>query len=100
MACIDGRLGGGRHARISRTALAVAFLAASAAMMGCVQEGSDREEPAATGLPNPAAVFCVDSGGSYEIRRASDGSESGVCTLADGTEVDAWAYFRKKATKE
>lgn len=69
-------------------------------MMGCVPEGSEREEPASAGLPNPTAVFCVDSGGSYEIHRAADGSERGVCILADGTEVDAWEYFRKEATPE
>jgi putative hemolysin len=44
-------------------------------------------------------VFCVDSGGAYEIRRAADGSETGVCILADGAEVDAWTYFREKAAR-
>jgi putative hemolysin len=100
MACIDQYRGGGADARISRTALAVALLAAGAAMMGCVPAGSDGEEPAATGLSNPAAAFCVDCGGTYEIRRAADGSQSGVCILANGTEVDAWEYFRKEATPE
>jgi predicted amidohydrolase YtcJ len=45
-------------------------------------------------LANPAATYCVESGGSYEITTASDGSQSGICTLPDGTKVDAWAHFR------
>jgi putative hemolysin len=69
-------------------------------MIGCVPEGSVDGEPSTVGLANPAAVFCVESGGTYVIRRAADGSESGVCILADGTEVDAWAYFREKAARE
>lgn len=100
MARMDRHRGGRTHARIGRTALAAAFLAAGAAMAGCVPEGSGGEEQAAAGLPDPAAVFCVESGGIYEIRRAADGSQSGVCTLADGTEVDAWTRFRDKAPPE
>jgi putative hemolysin len=74
----------------------VAFLAAGAAMTGCV-DATDGETPATTGLPNPAAIFCIESGGRYEIRRAADGAQTGVCILADGTEADAWTYFREKA---
>lgn len=47
-------------------------------------------------LANPAAVFCVDQGASYEIRTADSGDQTGVCILPDGTEVDAWEYFRSK----
>jgi putative hemolysin len=46
-------------------------------------------------LPNPAAVFCIENGGKYEIRKATDGSQSGVCILSDGREVDAWQFFRQ-----
>ncbi|PCH72694.1 MAG: metal-dependent hydrolase [Rhodobacteraceae bacterium] len=48
---------------------------------------------AATQTANPAATFCVESGGTYETRD-SDAGAIGICILADGTEVDAWAYFR------
>ncbi len=47
-----------------------------------------------TELANPAATFCVESGGTYEIRDGSNG-QTGVCILADGREVDAWEYFRE-----
>lgn len=50
-------------------------------------------EPETTGLANPASVFCVDSGGTSEIRQGTDGAY-GVCILPDGTEVDEWDYYR------
>lgn len=47
----------------------------------------------AVGRANPAAVFCAEQGNRYVIRADSGGSV-GICVLPDGTEVDAWAYFR------
>ncbi|SHE49864.1 hypothetical protein SAMN05444279_10391 [Ruegeria intermedia] len=47
-----------------------------------------------TTMANPAATFCIENGGDYQIRKNADGSEYGVCVLADGTEVDAWDYLR------
>lgn len=49
----------------------------------------------ATETPNPAAVFCVDKGGSYSIVDGDTG-QHGICTLADGRVVDAWDYFREQ----
>ena len=46
-------------------------------------------------LPNPAAQFCVDEGGTYRIVQEAAG-ERGICVLADGREVDAWEYFRER----
>ncbi len=83
---------------VERKVLAVLFLTVGAAMTGCSPEKADNEQPAATELSNPAATFCIEKGGTYEIRRADDGSETGICILADGTEVDAWAYFREQQT--
>ena len=45
--------------------------------------------------PNPAAIFCVEQGGSYTIVDGADG-QRGMCRLADGHEVDAWEYFREQ----
>jgi putative hemolysin len=39
------------------------------------------------GIANPAAVFCAEQGGE------TVGPEP-MCVLPDGTEVDAWEYFR------
>ncbi len=51
-------------------------------------------------IANPAAVFCEDSGGTYDIRDASDGGKTGVCVLPDGEEVDAWEYFRANSAPD
>ena len=47
------------------------------------------------GMANPAAVWCREQGHAYEIRKNPDGSEYGVCIFANGTEVDAWDYYRQ-----
>ncbi len=57
---------------------------------GCGDEVDDAD----TQLPNPASVFCEKSGGIVRTETAEDGSETGVCVLADGTEVDEWEYYR------
>jgi uncharacterized protein len=49
-------------------------------------------------LPNPAAVFCVQSGGKSEIRNGAHG-QYGVCILPDGRVVDEWAYYRANKGK-
>jgi predicted amidohydrolase YtcJ/putative hemolysin len=46
-------------------------------------------------LSNPAAKFCTEQGGSYFLVEDTAG-QRGICTLADGSEVDAWAYFREQ----
>lgn len=53
-------------------------------LAGC---GSD-EQPAQ--LPNPAAVYCEQRGGTVS------GPEP-MCQLPDGTTVDAWGYHRANA---
>lgn len=47
-----------------------------------------------TTMANPAATFCIENDGDYQIRKNADDSEYGVCILPDGTEVDAWDYLR------
>jgi len=76
-----------RHAAIALSLLIVGALAAC--------DEAEDDKPDAVGLANPASVFCVDQGGKSEIRTAEDGSQSGICILPDGTEVDEWAYFRE-----
>jgi len=56
-------------------------------------------EPAATGMPqagipNPASVYCTQTGNKLEIRTAADGSQDGICVFPDGGTCDEWAYFR------
>jgi hypothetical protein len=51
----------------------------------------------AVGLPNPAAAFCVEKGGTYHIDNRAEGARS-VCRLADGRVVDAWEFYRQSLT--
>jgi putative hemolysin len=56
-------------------------------------------EPAATGmppenLPNPASVYCAQSGNKLEIQTAADGTQSGICVFPDGSTCEEWAYYR------
>ena len=52
------------------------------------------EFPASTQLANPAAVYCTEQGGTYDIREHDDGGQYGVCQFDDGSECDAWDYMR------
>ncbi|SNS50117.1 DUF333 domain-containing protein [Tropicimonas sediminicola] len=51
-----------------------------------------------TAAANPAATFCIESGGQYVIETEADG-QRGYCVLTDGTRVDAWDYFRENWDK-
>lgn len=48
----------------------------------------------ASGVPNPASEYCIDQGGTLEIRTDESGNEYGVCILPDGRECEEWAFFR------
>ena len=52
------------------------------------------EFQASSQIANPAAVYCGEQGGTYKIREHEDGSQYGVCLFEDGSECDAWAFFR------
>ncbi|MDO6501132.1 putative hemolysin [Photobacterium sanguinicancri] len=45
------------------------------------------------GMANPSAVFCEEQGGTY-INKDGENGQVGFCQLTDGTEVEAWEYFR------
>lgn len=45
-----------------------------------------------TQIANPASVYCVENGGTLEIR-TNDGGEYGVCVF-ETFECEEWAYFR------
>jgi putative hemolysin len=47
------------------------------------------------GMADPAAVYCIEMGYTYETRKNPDGSEYGVCIMQNGTVVDAWEFYRQ-----
>lgn len=61
---------------------------------GC---GGSSDEEEQSGVPNPASVYCVDQGGTVDIRTDANGGQVGICVFSNGTEVDEWAYFRGEA---
>ena len=48
----------------------------------------------ATGIANPASVYCVQVGGNLSIKKDAQGNEYGVCNFPNGTSYDEWALFR------
>ena len=69
--------------------LIVIVLVGMTALTGC-----SSDDDSDTQLPNPASVFCEEQGGTVRIETADDGSQSGICVFADGTEIDEWEYWR------
>jgi putative hemolysin len=70
------------RAQIAVIALAVSGFGAVAAQDRAIE------------LANPAAEFCVETGGTYAVVQGADGA-TGTCTLADRTVRDAWEYFHE-----
>jgi putative hemolysin len=48
--------------------------------------------PPVVGMANPASEYCLDHGGSLEIRSDQVG-QWGVCKFPDGSECEEWAYM-------
>ena len=55
---------------------------------------------AVIGMPNPASVYCEEQWGKLSIVKDAEWNESGMCKLADGTEVEEWAYYRANHADE
>ena len=52
------------------------------------------DEKPTSWTPNPAAVYCEEQGWTVNIVKDEEWNESGICKLADGTEVEEWEYYR------
>ncbi|ORX37418.1 hypothetical protein BD324DRAFT_579295 [Kockovaella imperatae] len=51
-------------------------------------------------VANPASVYCIEIGGTLEIRKDGEGNEVGYCKLPDGSEVEEWELFRTAHAEE
>jgi uncharacterized protein len=68
------------------------------ALAGSTACGSDAEPTGTTtdvGIANPAAVFCIEEGGTLEIVDEA-GGQLAYCNLPDGTRVEEWEYWRSQ----
>ncbi|VVB73806.1 Uncharacterised protein [uncultured archaeon] len=66
-------------------------------VFGCTKPALQDQANNTTGnatIANPASVYCVEHGGTLTIVTAADGSQSGMCAFADGSQCDEWAYYR------
>jgi len=63
---------------------------------GCTKQITEEKPGEQAQIANPASVYCEEQGGTLEIRTADDGSQTGYCTLKDGTECEEWAYYRRE----
>lgn len=75
--------------RSMKRTLAANIVAASLLVFvgGCGDDDNSNNNNNDPGLPNPAAVFCEEQGGT------TSGPEP-MCNLPDGSVVDAWEYYR------
>jgi uncharacterized protein len=76
----------------------IAYIIIMIALTSCSAPQVQKPEPASTvtpqaNMPNPASVYCVQNGNKFEIRTASDGSQSGICVFPDDSTCDEWAYY-------
>lgn len=69
-------------------------LAVVLSISGCSGDDEDEDE---SGVANPASVYCVEQGGTLDIRTDDSGAQTGYCVFADGTEVEEWAFYRGEA---
>lgn len=46
------------------------------------------------GLANPASTFCIEQGGTPEIKDIPEG-QIGYCNLPDGTVIEEWEFYNK-----
>ena len=51
---------------------------------------------AETGLPNPASVYCLENGGTLEIREDGTGGQVGYCVFSDGSKCEEWSFYREE----
>lgn len=70
----------------------LAILALAVPLAACTVSGPD--PLMALQLPNPASLYCIEQGGTLDIRQKPEGTVS-MCVLSDGTEMDEWEFYRK-----
>jgi len=52
------------------------------------------------GFSNPAATYCTKLGYEFVISQDSSGNEIGQCILPDGSNVNAWDFYKGKIGQE
>ena len=58
------------------------------------------QQEEASGIANPASVYCEEQGGTLEMRTDDQGGVAGYCVFEDGSECDEWSHFRGECYPE
>lgn len=58
------------------------------------QDSEPTPLPSPLGVANPASTYCEENEGNLTIQTREDGGEFGVCTFANGSACEEWAYMR------
>lgn len=61
-------------------------------MTGCTVSGPD--PLLALGMPNPASVYCIERGGTLDIKQQPQGDIT-MCLLSDGTRIEEWKFYKQ-----
>ncbi len=51
--------------------------------------------PQKMGLANPAAIYCIEQGGTLEEAQGPDGGARGICIFPDHRQCEEWALFQR-----
>lgn len=75
--------------------MALAIFAAILTLSACTTE---QKKPEAVSMANPASVYCTQNGGTLTMKKDTNGSETGICTFANGKSCEEWAFYRKECS--
>lgn len=64
----------------------------AAVLAGCTVSGPD--PVLAIGMPNPAAVYCIERGGTLDVQERPQGNIT-YCVLSNGQRVEEWDFYRQ-----
>lgn len=65
----------------------------------CTPDIAEPQTPS-VGLANPASTYCIEQGGTLDIRTSDDGGQTGYCVFENGNECEEWAYYRHECTPD
>jgi putative hemolysin len=60
---------------------------------GALSDATNTPAEPVSDMANPASEYCLDQGGTLEIRDETEG-QVGTCIFPDGSECEEWAFFR------
>ena len=69
------------------------------ALSACTPTIANPDYPS-VGLANPASTYCIEQGGTLDIRTSDNGDQTGYCVFENGNECEEWAYYRHECTPD